>query len=370
MVLLKWVNTIISSLAPTNTTIMLDNRSLDVISKFKMALLTRSQESEQPQSSLSRLNRGKKLPDRCSISQSLQPKVVDYEGSNRLVLTNDVIERSNYRNKRRWLDYHRLASGKPEVSDSSSDESVDSDNESYDSNEDEEENPLKKVKIGELLAPLTHPSEVVTHPAISKTYRLPCLSNLASELIDLIEVEQNTLNNLNKLLRVLNGEDWFFFLDDKLGLPKYDHGLDEAASKRDGNSVYEGEPLDRLKSKDYDATQALEEINGPKPDESGDSNGGNGDDEQGGPIVDDPFFALPKTLEKYEKQQVKQMEESNSEEDDLELVQQDLINFLQVSIQRQQEYIKNLQKIRMGIVGADRYKNDLYKWSKEMCEKR
>lgn len=336
---------------------MLDNRSLDVISKFKFALLTKSQETESTLV-ISRLNRGKKLPEKSTKPQTLQPKIVDYEGSDRLVLTNDAIERSNYRNKRRWLDYNRLETGKPESNESSSEEDYSSQDSEY-SEDEEDGNPLKKIKIGELLAPLSHPSEVVTHPAISKTYRLPCLSNLASELIEVIEVEQNTLNNLNKLLRVLNGEDWFFFLEDKLGLPLYDHGLDD--TKKEGSSSSDTEHLDRLEKIEIQSTTALDAADTPPTDAQT-------EDEKFS--AEDPFFSIPKTLAKYEMQQIRQMEEAKEDEDELEIVQQDLINFLQVSIQRQHEYIKNLQNVRMGVVGADRYKNDLYRWGKEMCEKK
>ena len=51
-------------------------------------------------------------------------------------------------------------------------------------------------------------------------------------MIDLIEIEQTNLNWLNKLLQVLNGEDWFYLLEENLGLKDYDHGLDEDKKKK------------------------------------------------------------------------------------------------------------------------------------------
>lgn len=327
---------------------MLDSRSLEVISKFKLALLTQAQ-NPTPAASLAKSNRGKKLI--ITKSLALQSKVVEYEGSNHLVLTNDVIERSNYRNKRRWLEYYRTEN------DSDSYVSSEGDNESE--SDEDDENPLKKLRLSEILAPLAHPSEIITHPAISKTYRLTCLSSLASDLIDLIEVEQNTLNHLNKLLLVLDGEDWFYLLEENMGLPFYDHGLDETATEKNK------ETENLQKEKETTANGALK-MNGT-------SNGepeNNIKQEEGHIKVTDPFFSLPQTLAKYEAYQQKQLEEAEADGDELEVIQQDLVNYLQVSIQRQQEYIKNLSTIRNGIVKVDRYKGDLYKWGKEMNEKK
>ena len=53
---------------------------------------------------------------------------------------------------------------------------------------------------------------------------------MSYELIETIELEQNNSNWLNKLLQVLNGEDWFFLLEENLGLLKYDHGLNDESS--------------------------------------------------------------------------------------------------------------------------------------------
>lgn len=335
---------------------MLDERSLDIISRFKSAVLTKVNANENTPT-ITSLNRGKKLLSNRSKGETLTSKIVEYNGSNRLVFTNDIIERSSYRNKRRWLDFYGS-----EVGNVSSDDAFsDSDHESGFSDVEENEgddNPFKKLKLSEILAPLAHPSEVVTHPAVSKTYKLTCLPGIASDLIDLIELEQNTLNHFNKLLRVLNGEDWFFILEDSLGLPDYDHGLDEQAVRStpdaDGDFI-EGdttrEPLDRQEEMVKQRMDKALKENGYK--------------------VEDPFFALPKSLARYEAHQRKLLEEAPFESSDKEeQIQQDLINYLQLSIQRQQEYIKNLTTIRNGIVKADRYRNDIHRWGKEMGERK
>lgn len=348
---------------------MLDSRSLEIISKFKLALLTRAQQPD-PAPSLPVSNRGKKLSQIGTKSHALTPKVVEYGGLNHLVLTNDLIERTNYRNKRRWLDFYLSQHGRVEDT-SSGPLTSESEEEDDDSDQFEEENghPLKKLRLSEILAPLAHPSEIVTHPAISKTYKLTCLSTLALELIDLIEVEQGTLNHLNKLLQVLDGEDWLYLLEENMGLPVYDHGLDESITALQ-KQIKETEEAEKAKREAENAHGA----NGLS------GTAGEADDNKritrlstaapdGQVQVTDPFFALPKTLAMYEESQQKQMD-AEEDADELEAVQQDLVSYLLVSIQRQFEYIKNLTTLRNGIVKVDRYRNDLYKWGKEMNEKK
>lgn len=338
---------------------MLDSRTLEVISRFKLAVLTRAHEKTRS-ADLPTSNRGKKLPASVTRNHALTAKVVEYDSLEHLVLTNDVIERSNYRNKRRWSDFYGAQNdGYADLSD----EVLGSDSEDGGSSDDDDANPLKRLKLSEILAPLAHPSELVTHPAISKTFRLNCLATMAADLIQLIETEQNTLNDLNKLLQVLDGEDWYYLLEENMGLPEYDHGLDESVTVRkkaqeqkeaEQGEQKQDEPKEEPKEDDKNENKRITRLSSTTPDND----------------VTDPFFALPRTLAVYEAAQQKQLEEMQEDGDELEIVLHDLVNYLQVSIQRQYEYIKNLTTIRNGIVKTDRYKRDLLKWGREMQEKK
>ncbi|RCK59396.1 Transcriptional regulatory protein RXT2 [Candida viswanathii] len=315
---------------------MLDSTSLEVIARFKQALL-----NKQPQASTSDpkeqdktpiegtetlpvYNRGLKLlsaraPPSLDV---LRPKTTEYDGKKYVVLTNETIEGNNLRSKRKWRDTYgdKQAQDEEELG-------LDGETKADDDEDEDEVHPLKKSRIVELLAPLNHPSEIITHPAISKTYKLQTLGKLAYELIELIEIEQNNLNWLNKLLQVLNGEDWFYLLEENLGLKDYDHGLDEEKKKK----IEAKQPVaDEFEDEEENAA--------------------------------DPFFALPTALKRYETYQ--QSLEANDP------LKEDLINYLQVSIQRQHEYIKNLTLLRNGLVRADRLKKDLHKWGKEMYDKK
>lgn len=357
---------------------MLDGRSLDVISKFKLALLTRA-EHPVSRADLAVSNRGQKLPSGRNTSASLTSKIVQFDGTNYMVLTNDAIERSNYRNKRRWLDFYASGNQNDAISDgdeySSHEGTSGSDNDNDDEND---ENPLKKLRLSEILAPLAHPSEVATHAAISKTYKLQCLSNLASDLIHSIEIEQKTLNQFNKLLQVLDGEDWYYQLEENMDLPTYDHGLDDLTSVSDDKTtktscdVQDNNNANTINSNNNN-NDAAGLNDGAEPSEESTTykriTRGSAAEEK--VKITDPFFGLPKSLALFERQQQKLLEEDDEKDDDpLEILKQDLRNYLQVSIQRQHECIKNLTTIRNGIVKADRYKRDLYKWGKEMSEKK
>ena len=362
---------------------MLDGRSLDVISKFKLALLTRKH-NPAVHTNFPASNRGRKSP--CSDkSSALTPKIVEYNGTNCLVLTNDAIERSNYRNKRRWLDFY---SSRKQQDGTSSETEFSDDEDDSDDGVERDESPLKKLRLSEILAPLAHPSEVATHPAILKTYKLTCLATLASDLINSIEVEQTTLNQFNKLLQILDGEDSFYELEENMDLPLYDHGLDDSLAS-DGTSVESRRNVEVLQSgarKGGAASEAAVDTStetmtstgligaaGPETDADGASHKRitRGASAEEGIRTTDPFFALPKSLALFDYQQRKQLEEDDEKnEDPLEVLKQDLRNYLQVSIQRQHECKKNLMTIRNGIVKADKYKRDLYRWGKEMSEKK
>lgn len=314
---------------------MLDSISLEVISRFKEALLAQKVDADrdskiinEENENLPVYNRGLKLLKTIQPSlNTLRSKITEYGGKKYSVLSNESIEINNLHSKRKWNEIY----GDQQAQD---DEELELE---LEFEEDKEEHPLKKSRIIELLSPLNHPSEIISHPAISKTYKLQTLSKLASELIDLIELEQTNLNWLNKLLQVLNGEDWFYLLEENLGLKDYDHGLDEEKKKI-------LEEKENNKDNNNNNNKIVDEFEDEEENKA------------------DPFFALPTALKRYETYQ--QNLESNDP------LKEELINYLQVSIQRQHEYIKNLILLRNGLVRADRLKKDLYKWGKEMYEKK
>ncbi|EGV61037.1 hypothetical protein CANTEDRAFT_116224 [Yamadazyma tenuis ATCC 10573] len=323
---------------------MLDEKSIAVITRFKQALAN----DTIPVAADSHIldsNRGQKLVDEIENDDHLRTKVVEFNGTNYLVSSNRKISSSTRRNKRRWQEYYESTDDHEDNEIDDNDEGSETGGGDDDRDYDEDLNPLHDFNVTEILSPLSHPSEIISHPVLSGTFKSEALSKLATELIEVIESEQNTLNWFNKLLQVLNGEDWYYLLEENLGLPKYDHGL-----------VNDEEP------ENPDKKPSPSQNGAPEPE--GESNAEVDD-------VSDPFFMLPDTLKKYEMHQARVVEEPEpGKESELEHVQEDLINHLQVSIQRQQEHIKNLMKLRENIVRADRLKTSLWKWGKEMYDKK
>ncbi|KAL7667310.1 Transcriptional regulatory protein RXT2 N-terminal domain-containing protein [[Candida] zeylanoides] len=364
----------------------MDDRSLQTIARFKESL------AGAPSAGYARsgtfANRGAKaaMPDR----HCLVPKVVEYEGHKRLVLTNDAVEHSARKRRRRWRRQYGSSDADAAASSESSTSSAGSSDES-----DGSTGPYD-LELAEILSPLAHPSEIVSHPAVSKTYRSAVFGKMAYELIELIELEQANLNWLNKLVQVLNGEDWFYMLEENMGLPSYDHGLNEDEGTQPGveleaeappapsASAQSSQPQAQSQASPETSPEALSEAPPvsteaspqPKPPQAAEAPPAPEAPPSPPPKritrttalsetdrEEDPFFALPEALRRYEAMQTSAEEPTHDD-----MAKEELVNYLQVSIQRQQEYIKNLSQLRMGLVRADRLKSDLWKWGKEMYE--
>ncbi|KAG7193312.1 histone deacetylase complex subunit Rxt2 [Scheffersomyces spartinae] len=387
---------------------MLDSTSIGIISRFKEAVLSRSlQIPEHLNTPRLRSNRGNKLEVE---QEGLRSRVVEYDGKDHLVFADSDLQKITLRNKRKWKEFYdpdkngikrsaiEAIAQLLESDDEEDEDSEDIDNDTFPdtktngnslstngnggvslngtSNSNTNENPLATIKLSEILAPIEHPSEIISHPAISRTFKLTVFHRLSMDLIELIEVEQDTLNWLNKLLQVLNGEDWYYLLEENLGLKAYDHGLDDDRKKR----IYDettAAAADNNSVTTSTATAITTSANA-NGDDSSLSSGKNIMKYELGVTttlslndemidVTDPFFALPETLKRYEAHQADVLPGSNNE---LFALQEDLINYLQVSIQRQHEYVKNLIELRKGLVRADRLRHDLYKWGKEMYDKK
>lgn len=352
---------------------MLDGHSLGVISRFRQSLLTKTLPNEL--SSLSVPNRGNKLDQEAAGEKALTPAVVENNGSNRLVLTNKSIEEATLRRKRRWNERYG-----DEMSESSEYEETEESDLSNDEGESDEDNLLEQIKLTEILAPLNHPSEIVSHPAILKTYTLPIYGKLATEIIETIETEQKNLNWLNRLLQVLNGEDWFYLLEENLGLLSYDHGLNEdnkrqnnlASKTRQDNTSPTKAVGDFSQNNDVEKESSSDECHKAEQPVSDERKRITrkttlSQQEEESKEIEDPFFALPDTLARYLAHQNQVVDDSS---DELDILQEYLVNCLQVSIQRQQEYIKNLSGIRNGLVRAEILKEKLFKWGDEMYNKK
>lgn len=177
---------------------------------------------------------------------------------------------------------------------------------------------LNVLKYDQILKPISKPSDVVNINSISSIYKEKYLENLSNETVAIIEQEQGTVNLLNGIMDVFLHDDPERILADNMNLPEYDHHLDLQNESTD--SMVHAQP-------------------------------------QGSKTDGDPFFQPPV----YESDP--QFDNINPEEID------ETRQLLQIALQRNEEYIRSLKQIRLGFLHADNYKQQIYKWCREINEK-
>lgn len=186
--------------------------------------------------------------------------------------------------------------------------------ENSDNNEDHEFNDvLKEIRLDQILRPISKPSDVVENKAIKRIFQEPFLERLSNETIKIIEREQELDNMLNKTMDIFLHDDADHYAADNLGLPDYNHFLDLDANPPNGQTHQElphGDPFFQLAK--YDS---------------------------------DPGF---EGIEKDEIEETRQL--------------------LQIALQRNEEYVRSLSEIRLGFLRANNYKEEVFKWCKEMYD--
>src|SRR5579859_6448584 len=70
--------------------------------------------------------------------------------------------------------------------------------------------PISSFLIIELLIPLSHPSELVTHPAMIRTFRSNKIRVLAEQALESIRAEHEHMTKLSRLLSALLGDEDIF----------------------------------------------------------------------------------------------------------------------------------------------------------------
>ncbi|GMM35816.1 Rxt2 protein [Saccharomycopsis crataegensis] len=228
-------------------------------------------------------------------------------------------------------------------------------NEVVEDEEDEDNDPYENIDIRKILAPITKPEEAVTNPAICKIFQDDSLRNLASQAIDIIEYEQNNSIKLSKLLDLFLGEDPKFLKPGNMKLPDYDHEL------ADGETVEEIKYKAVKHKNDYVIESSNDPgiINNVKAEEYISSLQTNNENKRITRNIDsnyqevDPFFALPQF-------------EIDSDNGVDPQIANEVRQIVQIILQRNREYIRSLQRIRSGLIRAERLKDQVYKWCKEI----
>ncbi|KAK9492964.1 RXT2-like protein [Lipomyces doorenjongii] len=355
---------------------MVDQHVAEEILRFKAAL-ARPEDASDSDSSIGAAgsNRGRKLKRKSRAVQegrlglpygtASQPQSIEYANKRRAIVSV----------KKSYRDLYL-----------SDDEYADDDDRDDDGDSDEDD-PYAGINLEAILSPIGHPSELPTHPGISRAYTRTTLSTLARRALDLICTEQKQLAQINRLLAAFLGDDPAYIRDRNLHLPElYDHdgestipdeqstSAPNAASKQKNNgflksksngTVY-GLKTETDESEYADALAGTEPTNGNSKPESEDTNlEGNGDEDESNRAITrrvtrnqatnelEPFFALPK------------LEVDRNFGFPPEIAQETR-QLSQMAAQRGEEFIRSLYKIRSGILRADRFRAKVYKWCREV----
>lgn len=234
---------------------------------------------------------------------------------------------------------------------------------------DEVENLSKLVDVRELLNPIASLSDICKRPAIKRTFDNTILKELSLHCILMIEKEQNSVTKYAKLLDVFLGDYPTPLYERNLNLKEYDHSLTlKEEDLEDGSQLEALQAHDEnnrnIKSKEIQVNMFTRKIpththdmllnEEKETNDMSDTNSPIDEDE-------DPFFAvptpalppsfkslLPETVYPHVLEEVENARQ-----------------LVQIALQRNQEFIRNLQKIRGYLVKCNRIRERIQSWSKE-----
>lgn len=197
----------------------------------------------------------------------------------------------------------------------------------FDDEDDDEYDELSRlVDVRKILTPISSLADVTNHEPVSRPFRSKVLRDLALQAVLMVEREQNSVIRYAKLLEVFLGDYPQVLNEANLNLPNYDHNL----------RLPEEEETD-VEDKDKQGLKEEEIEDG------------------------DPFFALPRLGGS--DSILNLVPEANTPEvsEEIEITRQ----LAQIALQRNQEFVRNLQKVRNALIKAARIKDRIYAWSEE-----
>jgi hypothetical protein len=287
----------------------MDRQTIHDIARFKEALARPADASDSDEEFIGygTTNRGKKL--KRDARQIFQGKLsgAAFEGHGVKIIEFEGRKRAVVYKKR-----HPIYEGDDEA------EEIDM----LDDGEDEI-NPYEEIKLVDLLAPIGHPAEIPYHPAISKTFESTTLRTMAARALEIIVEENKHVVKFAKLMSVFLGDDPSYILSEDMNLPEFDDTDDQPGVLKN-----EEEETDEQSNRRITRNQISQE--------------------------QDPFFALP---------QVNIDRDFGIPKDEAEETRQ----LTQIAQQRSEEFLRCMVNIRNGILKADRYKRNVYRWAKSMA---
>ena len=263
------------------------------------------------------------------------------------------------------------------------------DSDASDKYEGYEEDLNSLVDFKELLTPIASLGDIVKRPPVFRTFNNKILQNLSLQMVLMVEKEQDSVIRFSRMLEVLLGDYPKPLLEETLKLRDYDHNLvlpteeqenrtDEEVTNKPQQMEEEGGDKQEKREQDgkneKDSTDKDRAVN-PTTDSSGDdstnrSNTSEGEEEikqeednNDNESEGDPFFALP-GIERMDGLKLLFNDITSPEVvEQMEITRQ----MVQIGLQRNQEFIRNLQKARNIMDRANRVRERILAWSKEFA---
>lgn len=218
-----------------------------------------------------------------------------------------------------------------------------------DKNNNYDESLNELINIEKILTPISNINDICNNDKIfKKTFNNNILNELNLKFNLNIEREKNSVNKYSNLLEIFLGDHPSQLLEKNLLLPKYDHKLEV---KNEEEEEEEENDTNTTITEQLDVNNNTHSI---KTENDG----------------IDPFFKLPqynsnKFIDNLKDTNTNDDNNNNNIEIEIETGRQ----LAQIALQRNTEYIKNLQKSRSYIIRAQRIKERLYHWSCESAGK-
>lgn len=190
----------------------------------------------------------------------------------------------------------------------------------------------KLVDVRRVLTPIASLADITTHEAIKRSFDGKALRELSFQSIMMIEQEQNSVMRYSNLLEVFLGDHPEPLYESVLKLPAYDHHL--KLPEEDSAEVDEKESVLR------------------QDDSEGAKNNAAGED---------PFFALPDVGGHDALLNLLPAANSPRVLEDVETIRQ----LAQIALQRNEEFVRNLKKVKSFLIKANRIRERILNWSRE-----
>ncbi|CCK72329.1 Rxt2p KNAG_0J02500 [Huiozyma naganishii CBS 8797] len=238
----------------------------------------------------------------------------------------------------------------------------------------------KMVNVRQILTPVASLAAIVRKKSTARTFSSKRLGELSLKTVLMLEREQDSVIRYSRLLDVFLGEYPRPLYEKTLKLKDYDHNLtlpeDEEgpdapivkaprlepapiSSPNESTTVLEQSAEDIANSTIEPEVQPKSARNSPLASDIPPARIQEEEDDED----DDPFFALPQITQRDGLELLVGKVQNFELAEQMEITRQ----MAQIALQRNDEFIRNLKKIRNFIDKANRVRSRILSWSREAC---